>query len=1201
MSVDTKKIGRSLKVFAVVLGMAFVGMSIIAKKKRAGSVYDDEPKEKNPMAGKKVVFVEDENDKENADGVKGHLEAVGDSELHPGFYDKYVKRAMDILLSFAGLVILSPVYLVIAVAIKIEDPGPILFTQKRVGQDKEYFSLHKFRSMNMSTPHDVPTHMLDDAEQYITKVGRFLRAHSLDELPQIWDIFMGNMSVIGPRPALWNQDLLIAERDKYGVNNVKPGLTGWAQINGRDELKIPDKAELDGEYVRKMGLLMDIRCFLGSLGVFAHDGSVVEGRTGEMEKVARHYTDGRSVSELTGQIGFSRPVVVDKAATKKILITGADSYIGESFRVYAEEHYKDDFEIDVLDMIDPDWRKYDLSQYDIVYHVAGIAHADVGQVDDAARERYYAVNTDLAVEVCEIAKKAGVKEFVFMSSMIVYGASAGYGKKKVIDRDTVPEPANFYGDSKLQADVAVRNLADENFTVVVLRPPMIYGKGSRGNYPMLSKLAKKMPVFPDVENERSMLHIDNLCEFLCQVMLVESPDQAVVLIPQDREWTKTSQMVQEIAAVSGNKIKLLKSLRAVVAVGGKVPGKIGGLVDKAFGNMVYDQGMSDYEGLDYRIVRSLRESIERTEGPDPVKRVLILASVASMIDQFNMPNIRLLQDMGYTVDVACNFEKGSTCTAERIAGLKARLTEMGVVYHHIDFERNVMNLPKDCKAYVQVKKIVKENRYVFIHCHSPIGGVVGRIVGHELGVKVIYTAHGFHFYDGAPKKNWMVYYPIEKFLSRWTDTLITINKEDFKRAEKHFHAKKTVYIPGVGVDTEKFRSGAVDVEKKRSELGVGEDGLLLLSVGELSARKNHEVVIRALTLLPEEVRRHIRYFICGQGGLEDHLTSLIQGLDTDVTLLGFRTDITELCCAADLFVFPSMQEGLPVALMEAVACKTPVICSDIRGNTDIVKENLFKPSKVDGLAGLLNRLLWNGSRLYTREELKQRLQDPVLKNYRNLLDFDLAHVEGEMQKIYRGGVIRFEKLQNIIRRKCFMDQLGIPDNGVILLSVGELNGNKNHAAVIEALAQIKDDKLHYCIAGAGGLEDTLREMAKDKGVNLHLLGYYDNVPELMSIADVFVHLSLREGLPVALMEAMAAGLPVIASDIRGVQDLIDDGKGGYLVKLSVTSEIVNTIKKISKTSSVWKKMGKYNIRVIQDFDRGKVLETMKKEYKEFSI
>lgn len=182
-----------------------------------------------------------------------------------------------------------------------------------------------------------------------------------------------------------------------------------------------------------------------------------------------------------------------------------------------------------------------------------------------------------------------------------------------------------------------------------------------------------------------------------------------------------------------------------------------------------------------------------------------------------------------------------------------------------------------------------------------------------------------------------------------------------------------------------------------------------------------------------------------------------------------------------------------------------------------------------------------------------------------------------------------------------MDQLGIPDNGVILLSVGELNGNKNHAAVIRALAQLKDDRLHYCIAGAGGLEDTLREMAKDKGVDLHLLGYYDDVPALMSIADVFVHLSLREGLPVALMEAMAAGLPVIASDIRGVQDLIDDGKGGYLVKLSLLSEIVNAINKICKESSIWREMGKHNRKVIQDFDREKVQEIIKKEYKEFSV
>ena len=258
--------------------------SIVAKGKKGDSVYENEPEQKNPLEGKKVVFVEDENDKENADGVKGHLEAVGDSDYEPGLYEKYVKRAADIVLSFGGLVVLSPVLLGISVAIKIDDPGPVLFTQKRMGQNKEYFKLHKFRSMKMCTPHDKPTHMLENPEQYITRVGKFIRAHSLDELPQIWDIFIGNMSVIGPRPGLWNQDLLTAERDKYGANDVKPGLTGWAQINGRDELEIPEKAKLDGEYCRNMGLGMDVKVFLKSLGVFGGDDSVVEGGTGEMKK-----------------------------------------------------------------------------------------------------------------------------------------------------------------------------------------------------------------------------------------------------------------------------------------------------------------------------------------------------------------------------------------------------------------------------------------------------------------------------------------------------------------------------------------------------------------------------------------------------------------------------------------------------------------------------------------------------------------------------------------------------------------------------------------------------------------------------------------------------------------------------------------------------------------------------------------------------
>ena len=199
-------------------------------------------------------------------------------------YRTFFKRLLDIILSGCAIVILSPLLLIIAVAIQIDDPGPVMFRQKRVGIHKTHFSIMKFRTMKMDTPKDTPTHLLENPEQYITKVGKFLRKSSLDELPQIFQIFTGRMSIIGPRPALWNQFDLIAERDKYGANDVRPGLTGWAQINGRDELPIDVKARFDGEYVEKLSFLFDCKCFFGTIGaVLKHDG-VVEGGTGRLEK-----------------------------------------------------------------------------------------------------------------------------------------------------------------------------------------------------------------------------------------------------------------------------------------------------------------------------------------------------------------------------------------------------------------------------------------------------------------------------------------------------------------------------------------------------------------------------------------------------------------------------------------------------------------------------------------------------------------------------------------------------------------------------------------------------------------------------------------------------------------------------------------------------------------------------------------------------
>lgn len=293
---------------------------------------------------------------------------------------------------------------------------------------------------------------------------------------------------------------------------------------------------------------------------------------------------------------------------KKVLITGANSYIGTSFEKYAIEHYPSCFYIDSMDMRDESWKGKDFSGYDIVFHVAGIAHADVGNVSEETKAKYYAVNTDLAVNTAKKAKEDGVKQFIFMSSAIVYGNSAPYGKIKRITKDTEPNPANYYGDSKWQADKGVRELADESFIVTVLRPPMIYGKGCKGNYPLLRRIAKTIPIFPDCTNERSMLYIENLCEFLCQVM---TRGLGGIYWPQNAEYGKTSEIVRLIGKASGHIVYISKMFNWLVVIASKCPGQISDLVNKAFGSLSYEQSMSKYE-FEYRMVK-YEESIMRVE------------------------------------------------------------------------------------------------------------------------------------------------------------------------------------------------------------------------------------------------------------------------------------------------------------------------------------------------------------------------------------------------------------------------------------------------------------------------------------------------------------------------------------------------------------------------------------------------------------
>jgi len=283
---------------------------------------------------------------------------------------------------------------------------------------------------------------------------------------------------------------------------------------------------------------------------------------------------------------------------KKVLITGANSYIGTSFENYLKK-YPDQYMIDTVDMKDGSWRDKDFSYYDVVFHVAGIAHVSS---DPKLKDLYYRVNRDLTIETAKKAKVEGVKQFIFMSSIIVYGDSSK--NKRVIDRTTIPTPSNFYGDSKLQAEEGLKALEDDNFKIVILRPPMIYGKGSKGNYPKLSKAAQILPIFPDIDNERSMLHIDNLCEF---IRLMIDNEERGLFFPQNAEYVKTSEMVRLIAEVHGKKIRLTKVFNPIIKMMYGI-----NVVNKVFGNLVYENSMSVYKKGEYRI-RDFEESIKLSE------------------------------------------------------------------------------------------------------------------------------------------------------------------------------------------------------------------------------------------------------------------------------------------------------------------------------------------------------------------------------------------------------------------------------------------------------------------------------------------------------------------------------------------------------------------------------------------------------------
>lgn len=367
-----------------------------------------------------------------------------------------------------------------------------------------------------------------------------------------------------------------------------------------------------------------------------------------------------------------------------------------------------------------------------------------------------------------------------------------------------------------------------------------------------------------------------------------------------------------------------------------------------------------------------------------MKKALVVATVFDFL-RFEVNDIQILNELGYQVYTATNMENAEE--TEILKGLEVREI-------HIAFQRSPFAVANK-QAYKELKKLMGEEQFDLVHCHTPVGGVLGRMAAHSVyrgRVPVLYTAHGFHFYKGAPLKNWLLFYPVEYWLAKYTDVLITINREDYHRARKKLCAGKVEYIPGIGLDIEKFELRDGRKVQKRSELGVPEDALVFLSVGELNTNKNHLTAIRAFAKLRND---SAWYWIVGKGDLEEELkreAERLQIMDR-MLFLGYRKDVLELYQASDVFVFPSFREGLSVSLMEAMAGGLPVICSKIRGNEDLVDENGGKCLCPDDLNGFAESMRHLAEKRMIREKMG-------LYNQKKIQKFDKRNVTEIMRAIY---------------------------------------------------------------------------------------------------------------------------------------------------------------------------------------------------------
>lgn len=380
------------------------------------------------------------------------------------------------------------------------------------------------------------------------------------------------------------------------------------------------------------------------------------------------------------------------------------------------------------------------------------------------------------------------------------------------------------------------------------------------------------------------------------------------------------------------------------------------------------------------------------------KKAFITATVASMIDLFNMDNIQILKELGYQVDIAANFKEGNVTDVNRLREFKSKMQKQGIEVYHIPVPRSIFCLKDIYKSFRILRKICEKKRYDIVHTQTPIGGVITRFACRNIrkcGTKVIYVAHGFHFFKGAPLKNWLLIFPIEWITSFITDVLVTINNEDYAFAKKYMKAKKTVYLPGAGIDVQKYKNTVANVQC-RGELGIEKDAFVLIHVAEFSSNKNQKTVIKAMERIKN---KNIVYVMCGIGEEKENLEEYVKNhnLQETVKFAGYREDIPELLKSSNAFIFASYREGLSVAIMEAMAAGLPVICSKIRGNIDLITSQggiLVSPGSVEEFANAITMMY----RMY--REQKELFNQMGMYNQKRVQKFGKNIVNNVMREIY---------------------------------------------------------------------------------------------------------------------------------------------------------------------------------------------------------